>query len=38
VEGIYFPFTLNQFGQELTVKKISLNSPIDSKSLEFKSE
>ncbi len=38
VEGIFFPFTVNQFGQEMTVKKITLNQPIDSKSLEFKSE
>lgn len=38
VDGIYFPFTLNQFGQEMTVKKIILNQPIDPKTLEFKSE
>jgi hypothetical protein len=38
VEGIYFPFTMNQFGQEMTVKKITLNSAIDSKALEFKTE
>lgn len=38
VEGLFFPFTLNQFGQEMSVKKIILNQPIDTKSLEFKSE
>lgn len=38
VEGIYFPFTMNQFGQEMTVKKITLNSAIDPKELEFKTE
>jgi hypothetical protein len=38
VDGIYFPFTLNQFGQEMTVKKMSLNTQIDTKVLEFKSE
>jgi hypothetical protein len=29
---------MNQFGQEMTVKKITLNSAIDSKALEFKAE
>jgi len=38
VDGIYFPFTMNQFGQEMTVKKITLNIAIDSKALEFKAE
>jgi outer membrane lipoprotein-sorting protein len=38
VEGIYYPFTLNQFGQEMTVKKITLNPTIDPKELEFKTE
>ncbi len=38
VDGIYFPFTMNQFGQEMTVKKITLNTTIDPKALEFKAE
>lgn len=38
VDGIYFPFTMNQFGQEMTVKKITLNATIDPKALEFKAE
>lgn len=38
VDGIYFPFTQNQFGQELTVKSIILNQPIDLKALEYKTE
>lgn len=38
VDGIYFPFTLNQFGQEMTIKKITLNPTVDPKSLEFKAE
>jgi hypothetical protein len=38
VDGIYFPFTMNQFGQEMTVKKITLNAAIDPKALEFKAE
>lgn len=38
VNGIYFPFTMNQFGQEMTVKNITLNQSIDPKALEFKSE
>jgi len=38
VEGIYFPFTMNQFGQEMTIKKITLNPTIDVKEFEFKAE
>ena len=38
VEGIYFPFTMNQFGQEMTMKKITLNPTIDPKEFEFKTE
>jgi hypothetical protein len=38
VEGVYFPFAMNQFGQEMTVKKITMNVSIDPKALEFKAE
>jgi hypothetical protein len=38
VNGIYFPFTVNMEGQDLEVKKITLNTPIDVKELEFKAE
>ncbi|WP_395044926.1 outer membrane lipoprotein-sorting protein [Flavobacterium sp.] len=38
VEGVYFPFTISQYGQEMTVKKITLNPTIDPKALEFKAE
>ncbi len=38
VEGVYFPFTISQYGQEMTVKKITLNPTIDPKELEFKAE
>jgi hypothetical protein len=38
VDGIYFPFTMNQFGQEMTIKKITLNPTIDLKEFEFKTE
>lgn len=38
VDGLYFPFTLNQFGQEMTVKKITLNPTVDVKEFEFKTE
>jgi hypothetical protein len=29
---------MNQFGQEMTVKKITMNVSIDPKALEFKAE
>jgi hypothetical protein len=35
VEGIYFPFALNQGGQELKVKKISFNPVVDNKAFAF---
>jgi hypothetical protein len=38
VDGVYFPFTLSQFGQEMSVKKITLNPTIDLKEFEFKAE
>jgi hypothetical protein len=38
VEGIYFPFTMSQFGQEMTIKKITLNPVINLKDFEFKAE
>ncbi len=38
VEGIYYPFTLNQFGQEMTIKKITPNPTLDPKEFEFKTE
>jgi uncharacterized Zn ribbon protein len=38
VEGLLFPFALNQGGQELKVKKISLNPIVVDTAFEFKSE
>ncbi len=35
VEGVYFPFSVNQFGQELKVKKITLNPVYDEKAFAF---
>jgi hypothetical protein len=31
VEGLYFPFAINMFGQDLKVKKISLNPTVEDK-------
>jgi hypothetical protein len=38
VDGIYFPFAMNQGGQELKVKKISINPQVDAKSFAFPTE
>lgn len=35
VDGIFFPFAMNQGGQPLKVKKISTNPVVDSKLFEF---
>lgn len=35
VEGIYFPFAMNQGGQAMTVKKIVLNPTVDAKAYAF---
>lgn len=35
VEGIYFPFAMNQGGQDLKIKKITLNPTIDNKAFAF---
>ncbi len=38
VEGIYFPHAMNQGGQEIKVKKISLNPVVDAKAFAFPTE
>ncbi len=38
VEGMYFPFTMNQGGQAMTVKKIEINPTVDAKVFEMKTE
>lgn len=35
VDGIFFPFSMNQGGQEMKVKKITLNPTLDSKIYAF---
>ena len=35
VDGIFFPFSMNQGGQEMKVKKITLNPAVDSKIYVF---
>jgi hypothetical protein len=35
VDGIYFPFAMNQGGQDLKVKKVTLNPTIDAKAFAF---
>jgi hypothetical protein len=35
VDGIYFPFSMNQGGQEMKVKKVTLNPVIDAKAFAF---
>lgn len=35
VEGLYFPFSMNQFGQNMKVKKITLNPAYDEKAFAF---
>ncbi len=36
VEGMFFPFSMNQGGQPLKIKKIVLNPTVDEKSFMFK--
>ena len=38
VDGMFFPFTMNQGGQAMTVKSISINPAVDAKSFEMKTE
>ena len=38
VDGIYFPFSMNQGGQELKVKKISTNPQVDEKAFVLPTE
>jgi hypothetical protein len=38
VDGIYFPFSMNEGGQDLKVKKISLNPVVDDKAFAFPTE
>jgi hypothetical protein len=38
VDGIYFPFAMNQGGQELKIKKISTNPQVDAKAFAFPAE
>ncbi|PWA06315.1 LolA-like protein [Flavobacterium laiguense] len=35
VEGLYFPFSMNQGGQEMKIKKITLNPTVDAKAFAF---
>ena len=38
VGGIFFPFTINQGGQAMTVKSIEINPTVDAKAFEMKTE
>jgi homogentisate 1,2-dioxygenase len=38
VDGIFFPFTMNQGGQAMTVKSIVINPTVDAKVFEMKAE
>lgn len=38
VDGIYFPFSMNQGGQEMKVTKISFNPIVDDKAFAFPTE
>ena len=38
VDGIYFPHAMNQGGQDLKIKKISLNPQVDAKAFAFPAE
>ncbi|MES2864300.1 MAG: outer membrane lipoprotein-sorting protein [Bacteroidota bacterium] len=38
VEGMFFPFTMNQGGQDMVVKSIAINPTIDAKVFEMKAE
>lgn len=35
VDGLYFPFSMNMFGQDMKVKKITLNPTVDQKVYAF---
>ncbi|WP_136668639.1 outer membrane lipoprotein-sorting protein [Flavobacterium sp. H122] len=35
VEGLYFPFSINQFGSDMKVKKITLNPVVEDKEFAF---
>jgi outer membrane lipoprotein-sorting protein len=35
VDGLFFPFSMTQFGQPIKVKKITLNPVVDAKSFAF---
>lgn len=35
VDGIYFPFSMNQGGQEMKIKKVTLNPTVDAKAFAF---
>lgn len=36
VDGLYFPFTMNQMGQAMVVKKVTLNPSVDPSAFSFK--
>jgi len=38
VDGIFFPFAMNQGGQDLKIKKISLNPVVEDKAFSFPTE
>ena len=38
VEGMFFPFTINQGGQAMIVKSIAINPTVDAKVFEMKAE
>lgn len=38
VEGMFFPFTMNQGGQDMTVKTMVINPTVDAKIFEMKTE
>ncbi len=38
VDGLFFPFSMNQGGQDLKIKKITLNPTIDDKAFAFPTE
>lgn len=38
VDGIYFPFAMNQGGQDLKIKKITLNPVVEDKAFTFPTE
>lgn len=38
VDGIYFPFSMNQGGQEMKIKKISFNPVVEDKAFAFPAE